>query len=67
MHNLVWLLVAVACVFLLTYDPRSRKLEKYIQPESQCDTKKFQELQFNVKAPAGVCKGEPKTCKGAII
>ena len=68
MHSLVWFAILAAFVFLLTYDPRSRRLDKYISTQStECESGRYQELQFNTRAPGDSCKGEPKEFMGAVI
>jgi len=78
MNTIIWVAILVAFVFMLTYDPRSRNLEKYIPPQvprcsqeptpgKQCESGRFQELQFGVNPPDGGCKGEVKTFMGAVI
>jgi len=70
MHSIVWFAILAAFVFLLTYDPRSRRLDKYIKesaPCTQCESGRYQELQFNTRAPGDSCKGEPKEFMGAVI
>lgn len=69
MHSLVWFAILAAFVFLLTYDPRSQRLNKYIHSKDvmQCESGRYQELQFNTRAPNGGCTGEPKEFMGAVI
>jgi hypothetical protein len=71
MHSLVWFAILAAFVFLLTYDPRSQRLNKYIPskdtPCAQCESGRYQELQFNTRAPNGGCNSEPKEFMGAVI
>jgi hypothetical protein len=76
MHALVWVVVLIAFVFLLTYDPKSCTLEKYITPKSKektaavstpkCDSERYQELQFS-SSDKSACKGEPVERMGVII
>lgn len=65
----VWLLVfLLAAVFVLTYNPESRTLEKIIevQPkQEQCEAERYQRLQFIGGEDACTQKG--KTTMGAII
>jgi hypothetical protein len=69
MHSLVWFAILAAFVFLLTYDPRSQRLNKYIHSNDvmQCESGRYQELQFNTRAPNGGCNGKPKEFMGAVI
>ena len=70
-------LVVLVFVFLLTYDPKSRKLEKYltspgqaaVQMESsrQCESARYHEVQFNSKASEEACAGQPVEYMGAVI
>ena len=75
---LVWAAVLIAFVFLLTYDPKSCTLEKYITPKAKtptppppksapkCESERYQELQFS-SSDKNACKGEPVERMGAII
>ena len=76
MNKLVWIAVLVVFVFLITYDPKSRKLEKYIttppvkpvvSKKPECDEDRYFELQFAKKSPSGECAGKPIEYKGAVI
>lgn len=77
MNKLVWIAVIIVFVFLLTYDPKSGKLEKYIttprvsppisQEVPQCSEDRYYELQFSKKAPPGECAGKPVEFMGAIM
>jgi hypothetical protein len=79
MNKLIWIVVIIVFVFLLTYDPKSGRLEKYITtpqvarvaPPSltlnKCSEDRYYELQFNEKAPPGTCAGTPKEVLGAVI
>jgi hypothetical protein len=82
MNTLVWIVVAVLFVFLLTYDPKTKTLDKYIkdqppvpkasqqkpeEPVSKCPADRYYQVQFGGNAPAGVCKGTDKSFMGAII
>ena len=78
MNKLVWIAVIVVFVFLLTYDPKSGKLEKYIttprvpkispaRQAPQCSEDRYYELQFAEKAPPGECAGKPVEFMGAIM
>tara|TARA_B110000305_G_scaffold229046_1_gene279562 strand:- start:3550 stop:3759 length:210 start_codon:yes stop_codon:yes gene_type:complete len=65
----IWLIVfLLAAVFVLTYNPKSRTLEKIIevQPkQEQCEAERYQRLQFIGGEDACTQKG--KTNMGAII
>jgi hypothetical protein len=74
----VWVIVLVAFVFLLTYDPKSCTLEKYITPPAKeatlthkpakCSSERYQQLQFNSSPSDGsACRGEPVERMGAVI
>ena len=80
MNNLVILVVLVVFVFLLTYDPKSRKLEKYIstpapdvtpqvapEPESTCSEDRYYKLQFAKNPRTTKCSGKPVEYMGAIM
>jgi hypothetical protein len=79
MNKLIWIVVIIVFVFLLTYDPKSGRLEKYITtpqvaqvaPPSaklaKCPEDRYYELQFNEKAPPGACAGTPVEFLGAVI
>ena len=75
MNKLVWIAVIIVFVFLLTYDPKSGKLEKYIttpqvspaRQAPQCSEDRYYELQFAEKAPPGECVGKPVEFMGAIM
>jgi hypothetical protein len=71
-------IVVLVFVFLITYDPKSRKLEKYLtspgqaaQMESrrskECESARYHEVQFNSKAGRDACAGEPEEYMGAVI
>ena len=71
-------IVVLVFVFLLTYDPKTRRLEKYLespQKPSQvaeaegpkCESDRYHELQFNSKSNGEGCMGEQPQYKGAII
>jgi len=64
-----WLIVfLMGAVFVLTYNPKSRTLEKIVQvapPEAQCDAERYQRLQFIEATHA--CSEKGKTKMGAII
>ena len=71
-------LVVLVFVFLLTYDPKSRKLEKYLTSPGQasaqtvphrvqqCESDRYHEVQFNTKSNRE-CLSEPNEYKGAIM
>ena len=78
MNKLIWIAVIVVFVYLLTYDPKSGKLEKYIttpqvkkvspiSQEPQCTEDRYYELQFAEKAPPGECAGKPVEFMGAVM
>ena len=78
MNKLVWVAIIIVFVFLLTYDPKSGKLEKYIttpqvkkvspiSQEPQCTEDRYYELQFAEKAPPGECAGKPVEFMGAVM
>ena len=61
----MWHLVFIlAFVFMITYDPKSKTLEK-ILPNAECREGHFQEVQFAQKGYE--CPQEDKTRMGAII
>lgn len=80
MNKLVIFVVLVVFVFLLTYDPKSRKLEKYISapapdvtpqvvpdPESTCSEDRYYKLQFAKNPRTTKCTGKPVEYMGAIM
>jgi hypothetical protein len=79
MSKLIWALVLVVFVFLITYDPKTRRLEKYLTTPGQavqtaakelpprCDADRYYELQFNEKSNGEGCAGEPGEYMGAVI
>ena len=76
MNAIILFLVLAAVVFLLTYDPKSRTLDRYISqdkpvlkpdPVFECPPDRYHEVQFNSKAPPGACANEQPTMMGAII
>ena len=81
MNTLVLIAIAIVFVFLLTYDPKSRKLDKYITPvvvaeqqpsapqrvPSACASDRYHELQFNSESKTSGCKGKSREFMGAVI
>jgi len=79
MNKLIWIVVIIVFVFLLTYDPKSGRLENYIttpqvarvapppSTPTKCPAERYYELQFNEKAPSNACAGTPKEFLGAVI
>jgi hypothetical protein len=75
MNTIILFLILAAVVFMLTYDPKSRTLDKYISQDKSvssdpifaCPPDRYHEAQFGTKAPPGACAGEPPTMLGAII
>jgi hypothetical protein len=56
----------LAFVFVITYDPKSGTLNKYVEPpNAQCKEGHYQEVQFAQKGYQ--CPGNGKTHMGAII
>ena len=78
MNTLVMIAILVVFVFLLTYDPKCGKLEKYINPspsttmakkselQPPCDIDRYHSLQFNSPSTSG-CAGRTKEFLGAVI
>jgi len=73
-------IVVLVFVFLLTYDPKTRKLEKYLTSPGQesaqaavvsrkkkCESDRYHEVQFNSKSSGEGCMGSPKEYMGAVI
>lgn len=65
-------IVLIAVVFVLTYDPKSRTIEKFVAqptaqtPERDCKHDHLQEIQFGQQQ--GVeCQKNKKTQLGAVI
>ena len=76
MNTIILFLIVAAVVFLLTYDPKSRTLDKYISqdkpvvqvdPGFECPPDRYHEAQFNSKAPPGACSSPYSSMMGAII
>ena len=77
MNKLVILVVVVVFIFLLSYDPKSRKLEKYISTpkvlpvvnetisKPMCSEEKYHQLIFNTDGPK--CSGQPVEYLGAVM
>jgi hypothetical protein len=71
MNKLVLIVILVAFVFIVTYDPKKGKkflpLEKYqeepVVTVPECDEKRFLELQ----GLTGFCAGQNKEHLGAVI
>ena len=70
MNKLVLIIIIIAFVFIVTYDPKKGKkfmqLEKYqAEPEAvpECDEKRFLELQ----GLTGFCAGHNKENLGVVI
>jgi hypothetical protein len=63
----MWLLLIVlAFVFVISYDPKSGTLNKYVEyPPAQCKEGHYQEIQFAQKGYQ--CPENNKTKMGAII
>lgn len=61
---IIGLIILIAFIFLISYDPKSRTLEKYI-PNARCREGKFQEVQFAEKGYE--CPSDDKTKLGAIV
>ena len=63
--------VLIAVVFVLTYDPKSRTIEKFVgqpaaeTPERECKHDHLQEIQFGQQGVG--CQKNKKTQLGAII
>lgn len=81
MNTLVLIAILVVFVFLLTYDPKSRRLDKYITPQvtteqqpsvpkqvpSSCASDRYHDVQFNSAPSTSSCAGKPREVMGAII
>jgi|TARA_R110000803_G_scaffold47415_3_gene98909 hypothetical protein len=63
----MWILFFLAAfIFLLTYDPKSGTLNKYVElPDAPCKDGHYQEVQFAQKGYQ--CPSTDKTQMGAII
>jgi hypothetical protein len=74
-------IVILVFIFLLTYDPKTRRLEKYLTSPGQavknameteplppnCSVDRYYELQFNKKSNGEGCAGDPDEYMGAVI
>ena len=70
-------LVVLVFVFVLTYDPKTRRLEKYLTspgqvqameaPAQQCESDRYHDVQFNTKSNGEGCLGKPKEYMGAVM
>jgi hypothetical protein len=79
MNTLVVVVVVVLFIFLLTYDPKTKTLEKYIEPPVQqvpqqsteqvptCPADRYYQVQFGKNAPMSSCAGTEKSFMGAVI
>ena len=81
MNTLVLIAIIIVFVFVLTYDPKSRKLDKYITPvastreqplapqqvPSACASDRYHDLQFNSEAKTSGCTGKSREFMGAVI
>jgi len=83
MNTLVLIAIIIVFVFVLTYDPKSRKLDKYIAPvvasreqqqppvqqrvPSACASDRYHDLQFNSEAKTSGCAGKSREFMGAVI
>jgi hypothetical protein len=61
---IIGLIILIAFIFLISYDPKSRALDKYI-PNARCREGRFQEVQFAKKGYK--CPTDDKTNLGAIV
>lgn len=63
----MWLIIfLLAFVFVITYDPKSGTLNKYIeQPNASCKDGHYQEIQFAQKGYA--CPSKENVSMGAIL
>ena len=63
----MWILLFIAAfIFLITYDPKSGTLNKYVElPNAPCKDGHYQEVQFAQKGYQ--CPSADKTHMGAII
>lgn len=78
MNKLVLLLMALALVFVISYDPQisgDRGPNKLLPVEARtvkpvaagCEADRYYELQFAEDAPGAPCRGRPVEFAGAII
>ena len=58
-----WVILLIGFLFLITYDPKSKTLDKYL-PRAKGPSGRYQEIQF---AERGAECPEVKTRGGAII
>ena len=82
MNTLVVVVVAVLFIFVLTYDPKTKNLDKYIldkptppvqvprqdvEQAPKCPADRYYQVQFGEKPPPGICSGTEKSYMGAVI
>lgn len=78
MDNTLCMLMLIALIFVLTYDPRSRTLEKFIEGpnccasneyradhHTQCENEHFESIQFGTTP--GCPRRVPQVWEGAIM
>jgi hypothetical protein len=79
--TLIVIIVLIVFVFLLTYDPKTRRLDKYLPPAQvsqetspdtsqgapMCESERYHELQFNSKSDGKGCVGQQRESMGAVI
>ena len=65
MDNLLIFIVLAAFVFLITYDPKSRTLETFVNNYQQCEPAHYQNVQFATNE--FTCPPGPVQYLGAVI
>ena len=60
MNSLILLCIILIFVFILTYDPKSRTLDRFISPEDDDSACRYQTLQFAKMAESCVVKDKTR-------
>jgi len=67
MDNLLIMVLLIAFIFVLTYDPRSRTLDRFISPATGDDACRYQSVQFGRLAESCVMEKPQTDHLGAVI
>ena len=64
---MLWtIVILLAFVFLITYDPKSRTLDQYVEPKPKlCDSTHYQNIQFGETQKCPMA--DERTKMGAIL
>ena len=60
MNSLILLCIILIFVFILTYDPKSRTLDRFINPDDDDSVCRYQTLQFAKTAESCVVKDKTR-------